>query len=214
MAFDERFVSHIITNYKAPEDAVAFDIGANLGKYTKALAGKFKKVYAFEACPATCESLKAELYNAKITNVEIVNKAIVDKNMDVHLFTQGGGDGKNRGGNTTSLRVAGQRKWGHKPEKSIIVPGVTLDDYMKENKIENLRFIKMDIEGGEDFAWFGAEETLKNNYLDIVLEVHNEVDYARLHKYMTDQGYKFFDNKQQQVAGLKADTHYLVTNRA
>ena len=216
MAFNEKFVDHIVGNYKAPKDAIALDIGANRGMYTVKMAKKFDKVYAIEACPATCDTLRGRMKNESVPNVEVCNYAICDLNQDVHLFTQGGQDGKDRGGNTTSLRVANEKKWGHNPEKSIIVPGITLDSFIEEKKIDlkKLRFIKMDIEGGEDFAWLGAHDTLTNGYLDIVLEVHNCVDYARLHKYFKDHGYKTLDANAKEVNGFTADTHYLVTNRA
>ena len=48
MAFNEKFVDHIVGNYKAPKDAIALDIGANRGMYTVKMAKKFDKVYAIE----------------------------------------------------------------------------------------------------------------------------------------------------------------------
>jgi len=213
MSFDEKFVDHVIEHYPVQTKMSAFDIGANVGKYSTKLAKKFDKVYAFEVCAETCTTLKETLKKAKTRNVEIINAGICDVDSDeVKMYSQSP-DPKNRGGNTLSFFVAKAKKWGHDEKRFVPVKGITIDTFVKENKIDNLRFIKMDIEGGENFAWRGAEETLKNFELDIILEVHNCVHYDELFTFFNERKYKIFKPDSTLASRLEADTHYLITNR-
>ena len=47
-------------------------------------------------------------------------------------------------------------------ESSDVVETITLDDFVKENNLERVDFIKADIEGFERNMLSGAQETLKN----------------------------------------------------
>lgn len=213
MAFDEKFVRHIIDSYPKSEKFVAFDIGANVGFYTKLLAPKFQKVYAFEICSETCTNLKRNLNENSINNVEIVNAGICDVDRDDVVMYIQHDNPENKGGNTLSYNVAKHKRWGHNPDNTRIIKGMTLDTFVTKRKIKNLRFIKMDIEGGEDFAWKGAHKTLTENNLDILLEVHNYVNYVALHRFFKDRGYAIFNNQAKEVNLLEPDTHYFITNR-
>jgi len=203
-----------IEAYEKCPDMVAFDIGANVGMYTWRMAERFQKCYSFEACPATYKTLLENTND--LNNVEVINAGICNVDGPVKLFIQHAGDGRNKGGNSLSLYVAEAKKWGHDPNRSIEVPGITLDTFCKERNINNLRLIKMDIEGGENFAWQGAKETLKNNKLDIVLETHDCVNFEDLFQFFKDYGYKIFDLANDERVGMdkfKLNSHYLITNR-
>jgi len=209
--FDEKFVDYIIQNYPEKKSMVALDIGANIGKYTMKLAQKFRKVYAIEVCKETCAILENTFKDHK--NIEVCNLGICDIDDDqVKMYYQGN-DPTGRGGNTLSYYVAEQKKWGHDPNKFNIVKGITIDTFLKANRIKKLRFIKMDIEGGENFAWDGASETLKNNQLDIILEVHNCVNYGRLWNLFVNAGYLICQTDGSPAKQLDPDTHYFITNR-
>lgn len=213
MAFDEKFVDYIINNYPEKKDMVAFDIGANVGKYTGMIAKKFRKVYAFEVCKETCEMLKENIDKHEVKNAEIINMGVCDVDDDQVKMYKQHNDPRGRGGNTLSYFVAEQKKWGHDPNRFDIVKGITLDTFVKAHHIKKLRFIKMDIEGGENFAWRGASETLKNFKLDIILEVHNAVNYNQLYKLFKDHGYEIFNTNGSRAKTFEPDTHYMVTNR-
>ena len=158
--------------------------------------------------------MKKNLNENAVNKVEIVNAGICDVDRDDVVMYIQHGDPTNKGGNTLSYNVAKQKRWGHDPDKSKrIIKGVTIDTFLAERKIKNLRFIKMDIEGGEDFAWKGAHKTLTENKLDILLEVHNCVDYVNLHRFFKDRGYAILNNQAKEVDRLEVDTHYFITNR-
>lgn len=208
---DESFVRRVVEQYKNGEEFTAFDIGANVGRYTTPLAGLFKTVYAFEACEETRVTLRKNIEENKITNVIITEEAVSDVDGEIKLYLQNDNP-TNKGGNSISFNVAKLERWGHKKDRFRLIPGITLDTFCEKNNITNLKFIKMDIEGAEDFVWKGAIKTLTSNQLYIMLEVHRCVNLENLYNFFTTYGYKFFDRNLDQVSKLIEDTHYLVTN--
>ena len=58
----------------------------------------------------------------------------------------------------------------------------------------------MDIEGGEDYAWEGAIETLKKNDVTIALEIHNGINVEFLVDLFIDIGYSVEADGAGEVA--------------
>lgn len=211
----EQFVSGFI-NSLGFNDCIALDIGANHGMYTIPLADKFKKVYAFEPVPNNVSILKRNLSIRNITNVEVVEKVIsnVPGTMEMTLNPH------NMGGHTINKNVATHQEWGFVDAPKIEVPAITLDEFCKDLDVQ---FMKIDIEGAEDFIFEGATETLKRDNLNIMIEVHNEVDREKLFKLFKDNGFNFYGLGLYMTPGEKpqttavpvdhfiADNHYLLT---
>lgn len=209
----EQFVSGYINQLKH-SDRVALDIGANIGIYTLPMADKFKKVYAFEPHPDNQQALQANLDKFGKTNVEIVPKCVSDRSGTILLNT----NPHNIGGHTINSRVATHQEWGFVESKQIEVPAVTLDEFCKDLDVE---FMKVDIEGAEDFIFEGAKEVLSRPRLNIMIEVHNEVNRPKLFKLFQDAGFKIGSlgiimGNGQMIQGLvnvnqfDADHHYLL----
>ena len=202
--FNEKFVTDYINATYEPE-GIAFDIGANHGLYTKVLAERFKKVYAFEPIPYNIGVLKRAVSN--FPNVEVIEKAVSDKTGLTDIFICLGNDG----GHTLNENLAGREAWGHKKERKTTIQTITLDEFVEQNGIEKIDFIKCDTEGAENFLFNGAVDTLKRLHdLKIILEVHHDVDYARLYQFFTDLGYKIFDSGYNRATELSVDNHYLI----
>lgn len=216
----ENLVFDYITRYKGADKYTAFDIGANVGKFTPLLARKFKSVVAFEPQVNTFMTLRSKVGGFR--NVKCEQLAIADKNEMIKLYVQGA-TGANRGGNTIAHRVAGKAKWGHNKGNFVTVQGVTIDSYVADHNITNLRLMKVDVEGAEDFIFNGAVETIKNTpQLDILLETHQTVRCEPLTTFFRDLGCRIFlGNKPgsqflmeevRETATLKHDQHYLIVN--
>lgn len=199
----EKFVTEIITNLKNDTDAIAYDIGANHGIYTVELAKRFKKVYAFEPHPQNIIKLKENTKN--FNNVEIVPIAFGEyENENIALFVNPG----NPGGHTINNTVASTRRWGHDPGNSISVKSTTIDAFSKD---KNVRFIKCDVEGAENFIFHHGKETLKNNQLSIVLETHQTIDCEELFNLFSGLGYTVIGETREVVDNFERDKHYLIT---
>lgn len=201
--YNEEFVNLQINSIPKRE-GVALDIGANHGMHTKKIAEKFSKVYAFEPHPENIKILQKNL--EPHSNVEIVPAAITATSGNIKLYNC-----PNPGGHTISEAVMGHRVWGHNPDSYVEVQGMTLDEFCKDKQVS---FMKVDIEGAENTVFQGALETLKNNKMDIVIEVHRFVDGEALFKLFTDLGYTVYDiDGIGRPVTFAADQHYILTNR-
>jgi FkbM family methyltransferase len=199
----EKYFTQIIEAWPKLSHGTAFDIGANHGIYTNLLATRFARVFAFEPDLTNLETIAA----VAASNVICVHRAISDVNGPIKLWTCG----SNTGGHTINPNVCNKKVYDHDPGRFVEVTGVTIDEYCKLLNIQDLRVIKMDIEGAEDFVWNGAIETLRNNQLGILLEVHKEVNTDKLGKFFADLGYNIYED-DKKVAGFTHDSHFLVTN--
>ncbi len=134
---------------------VVIDAGSWLGDFAAYASarcknlGGVKAVYAFEPTPDTFEYLKkTALLNE---NIIPVNKGLSDENTfrNIHISVE------NTGAN--SMR----EKDTEENSRTESVETVTLDSFVRENKLERVDFIKADIEGFERHMLQGAQETLR-----------------------------------------------------
>ena len=209
----EQFVAGYIQQLQ-PSNRIALDIGANHGLYTLPMSDKFSKVYAFEPHSENQKILQANLDRYNKTNIEIVPKCISDRSGTVLLNT----NPHNPGGHTINNRVATHQEWGFENSKQIEVPCITLDEFCKDLDVG---FLKVDIEGAEDFVFEGAREFLKRPNINIMIEVHNEVNRPRLYNFFKEFGFTIatlgliiqdggMHQALVQCAEFSADHHYLL----
>jgi FkbM family methyltransferase len=158
----DELIKRIDMSLQEGNRVVFFDIGAQFGKYTVALAHRFKKyanklkIYSFEPDPECFQLLQSNIRLNKLTNIKAVRSALSDK--------------------------AGiQKFYYYKPQRMIVsfrtdqiiqIRTTTLDTFVK--KISNLNkselYIKLDVEGHEMKALKGAKNTINkatNSFLMI-----------------------------------------------
>tara|TARA_R110001592_G_scaffold5649_4_gene31078 strand:+ start:2351 stop:3049 length:699 start_codon:yes stop_codon:yes gene_type:complete len=124
---------------------VVLDIGANVGGVSIMLAKKypFLKIYSYEAHPINFQNLQKNIKENNITNITPFNYAVysVDNHLiNISLCTTNTGA-------TNSFIDIDKRDIGQ--SSNIDVPTISLDTIIKNNNIENLKFLKMDCEGAE-----------------------------------------------------------------
>lgn len=214
----EQFVQQYIQQLQ-PSNRVALDIGANIGMYTLPISDKFKQVYAFEPHPDNQKTLRDNILKYNKTNIDIIPKCISNITGTIKLNTNPG----NIGGHTINNKVATHKEWGFENTTQIEVPCVTLDEFCKDLDVG---FMKVDIEGAEDFVFEGAKEVLSRENLNIMIEIHNEVDRPKLFDFFRSFGFKIgglglsisldeqLNTKMLQmlieVKEFNADDHYLM----
>jgi FkbM family methyltransferase len=147
---------------------IAYDVGANIGYISLALAkavGEKGQVYAFEALPANIERLRLNLeMNGMASRVAVVAAAVVDRSQSVQfLIGPSGGMGKVEGS-------AGRQEVAY--QEAIQVPGIALDEFVFDQGHSAPQVIKMDIEGGEVLAFPGMQRLLAGQPPLILLELH------------------------------------------
>ena len=131
-----------------PGDTVV-DIGAGIGHealvFSRAV-GEKGRLIAIEAHPKTFERLHKVCQYNRVANVIAKNCALVDQARVVHI-----GDTENHEANAVSDAAC---------SGSIKVSGVTLDELCIELGIEHIDFLKMNIEGAEQWAIEGMSEAI------------------------------------------------------
>jgi FkbM family methyltransferase len=132
---------------------VALDVGAHVGFWTRDMAERFKKVYAFEASPDTFACLVKNTDD--LPDVQTFNAAVGN----AKGFCKIGHDPRReRAGNTGSRFVM--------PTPKGSVPMIPIDSL----KLDACDFIKIDVEGFEFHVLNGAVKTIKKHRPTIIME--------------------------------------------
>ena len=136
---------------------MALDIGANKGVWSHALAPLVRRVHAFEPNPKIFPELKRALGG----KVELHPIALSDRaGMAEFRLPRSRRGYSNQGGSISAVAVAGAHGATH-------VPTARLDDL----GIEDVGFIKSDVEGAEFQVLRGARETLRRDRPTLVVEL-------------------------------------------
>jgi len=138
---------------------VAFDVGANIGDYTRALAHQFgsrTKIYSFEPSKATFKTFSENISTdqACAKNVIATNMGLSDKAGSLELFT----DADNSG-----LASVYQRRLDHvgvSMDKKETIALTTIDEFCAKHRVGEIDFLKMDVEGHELSVLQGAKGML------------------------------------------------------
>ena len=136
--------------YEPKEGDTIIDVGAGHGEDTFTFSrgvGKTGRVIAIEAHPLSFNALKNFCRLNHLDNVTPVHLALMDK--------------------PGSVRIIESESWlenrvtsNGEPASSMTVPAGTLDDLCRKLGIQEIPFLKMNIEGAERYALLGAEQTM------------------------------------------------------
>ncbi|MEH7517106.1 FkbM family methyltransferase [Priestia megaterium] len=151
----------IFDRFLNPENSY-IDLGAWIGPTVLYGAHKAKHVYGVEPDPVA--------FNELITNIQLnpliakkvtcINAALAEESGTINLYMR-----SEFGDSTSSLipTIA---------ENSCKVKAITIHDLINENHIENINFIKMDIEGGEYFLIPTVHDFLQSQKPTLYLSIH------------------------------------------
>ena len=146
---------------------VIYDVGANIGYVSLMLAkatGEKGKVYAFEALPANVGQLQKNLaLNQMERRVSLFAGAVTQASGPVRFLVHAsGGMGKAAGS-------AGRQDI---YQSEVIVPGISLDEFVFGQGNPPPQVVKMDIEGGEVLALPGMQRVLTEVRPVMMMELH------------------------------------------
>ncbi|MBT3866172.1 FkbM family methyltransferase [Candidatus Woesearchaeota archaeon] len=188
-------------NFNIEDGDVVLDLGANIGIYSTYATtfGKGITVYAYEASPKNFEYLKG---NIELNNLQDIvkpyNEAVTSKNGKIKFFLHDRGSGGNSMFDelTTSER-----------EGSIEVKSINLPSILKENKIKEVGFLKMDIEGAEYETLLNCPSDVIKRVKKIAIECHNVKGYKKedLIKYLIKNGFMVWKPSKGMVYGKRVD---------
>ena len=146
----------------------------------KVVAGK---VFAFEPDKFNIERIqKNKALNEGLTdNIIIEDLLLWDKNELIDFYEAG--------------TVGSSAVWMPDTEHCVKKQAVTIDDWVKNNGIQKLDFIKMDIEGAEIEALDGCVETIKTLKPNFAIAsyhiVNGEKTHIKLEQFFTSINYPF-----------------------
>lgn len=137
------------------EGMIIIDVGANSGLVTQYMRDYAKKLYAIEPSSIHFEALKKNKEYNKWDNVEVFNAAIADKDGEMELILNEGnqtmhslafGKVAEKGGAGYTVQSTKDAPY----TDSEKVKTIAFDTFFKDNKIDEVDFIKFDVEGAED----------------------------------------------------------------
>ena len=176
---------HLVGRFTPKEGDIVIDIGAHIGLYTitsSKQVGNTGKVVAIEADPDNFELLKRNIALNNLTNVLPLNYAVFSTKTRIKLYEQSASAKYN---SVILARAA-------KTENYVEVNADTLDSILEQNGINQVNWIKIDVEGAEFEVLKGSTKTLSSNDISLLVEIHNIddphhydniVDFLKYHNY-------------------------------
>jgi FkbM family methyltransferase len=162
----------IIEKFQPIDGGIVVDVGAHYGRYTLIAANRIGpkgKVIAIEADPNNFDMLNKNIkLNELSENVITLNYAASSNKSKVKLSIP-----EKESGHTIYSSIIPSRA---STEKFIEVNANTLDNLLHENEIsiEQINWIKIDVEGAEYEVLKGAKEILsKSKDIALLIEIHN-----------------------------------------
>ena len=169
-------------NYPLLEDSIVFDLGGYKGEWANKIYQKYKcNVFIFEPIPFLVDEI-----NSKFSGIEKIktyrfglsNKT---KKMDIFLSDDGSSFNTNYGSDKIECDV------------------VSISDFIKDNNIEKIDLIKINIEGDE-YAVLNnlLDNKLINIFTNIQVQFHHFIDNS--------------DQKRKLIQDRLSETHELTYN--
>ncbi len=192
------FQSHVYKNpnLKIADDAVIFDVGANVGLMTMQFAKTAPRgwVYAFEPTHYALGKLKVNLgLNPELAKrVKIFQtfvSAKTEENSKIEAFASWKVDGKAEGAGVHPVHLGTAKNTDG-------VGAVTLDDFCEREQIQRLDFIKIDTDGHEFEVFGGAKRTIERFRPSIIFEIglyvmeEKGIDFGFYEQYFSPMKYK------------------------
>jgi len=168
------------------EGDVVLDCGGCYGDtamYFAHLAGSSGRVYSFEFVPSNLELWQRNVdMNPHLKQRIQLVKAPVWSESGKPLFIEGSGPGS---------RVVAETK----ASDALEVKTISIDDMVREQKLDTVNFIKMDIEGAELAALRGAVTAIRRFRPKLAISVyHNLEDFWTIPQFLSslEIGYRFY----------------------
>ena len=171
---------------KANEGDIVIDGGGCWGDtalYFAHEVGSQGKVYSFEFVPANLEILEKNLNLNPLLKprIEVIKNALLDKSeQSLYYFDNGPGS-----------KVSPDKQ----SNEDFRVTTISIDDFVQQNNLKKVDFIKMDIEGAELNALNGAVDTLRKFRPKLAISLYHHLDdFTNIPQFIAslDLGYDFY----------------------
>jgi FkbM family methyltransferase len=198
--------------FRPKEGDTVIDIGAHMGRYTipsSKSVGASGKVVAVEAHPSNFRILQNNLRLNQLTNVSALNWAVYSKKARLKLYLPDEDLGYTMHHSLMTNYLTA--KYSKAIERRYVeVEADTLDNLLKARGINQVNWIKIDVEGAEYEVLKGAKETLSTNTrISILVEVHGRDTYGPTMELLRSNNFniefeKTYDNGEKHVLARKS----------
>ena len=153
------------------ENPVIFDVGANVGEYSKLILSlnKISQIYAFEPHPGAFKKLKSSI---NFPNFKAINVGVGHEGSETFLYSHINDTASAH----SSLYEDVFEVLHHSKSAAQKVQIVTLDKIVQEHKIDRIDLLKIDTEGHELAVLTGALESIKNLKVKAIHFEFNEMN--------------------------------------
>ena len=183
----EKAISKIASHLINPGDT-CIDVGANFGWYATLMAqlcGRNGKVHAFEPVPKTFRELEKNVSLSEFkSSIAIKNNALGDRHENISIRVP-------RGEPSGHASIASKRSGN---DESFNCQMLTLDDYLTDNSIGNVNFVKVDIEGSEMMFLNGASRLFTQAVPPVIL-MEMALEQSKHFGYLPNDLVKFIHSK-------------------
>ena len=134
------------------------DVGAHVGLFAVKAAVLARRVVAIEPVEGNFRLLAQNVAASRLKNVKCMKACLAERDGTARIFIAGRNDGHSIYGS------------GSGPAET--VPAFTLESVFRNEEVDRCSFLKLDCEGAEYAALFGAPKELLDRIGRIVLEYH------------------------------------------
>lgn len=197
---ERQFVTEL--NLEDDDDRISIDIGANIGIYTLLLSHLYPKckVISIEPSPTIFEKLKLNCQLNNLlpgSNLVLLNKAVSDKDGTWVEFYEKHSMSTMSKEFLTSISskiITNKDDELHKE----IVRTVTIDNLAETTNINEISFLKIDVEGAEVLVLKGAINILTEKKVrNMIIEYHSFENYDYAVKLLDEIGYTIINSQQR-----------------
>lgn len=194
------FQKHVTHNkfIQLSENAIIFDIGANVGIMSLQFAQSAPKgrVYSFEPTHYAFSRLKKNIsLNPGFENIIIPILTFISSENKENSKIKAYSSWKVDGEKSADLHPI---HWGTAKNTDGVM-SVTLNDFCSKNKIERIDFIKIDTDGHEYEVMQGGKEAIAKYRPQIIFEIgiymmkEKNIDFSFYYNYFNSLNYKLLD---------------------
>ena len=189
-------LGHVLDIEKLNDNSIIVDAGSNIGKFINKIRNSLNlncKIYAIEPSTRNITFIKSNNF----ANIEIMQKALTGTGRDSCTLTEFVGqkksDGTNRYHQWNNVLGNHKEQMQHRKDVQLIeydVECLAINDILMLEDVENIDYLKMDIEGSEYEVIESLTQEQADKIFQISIELHDQSRDSKLIKKLNNFGFE------------------------